>query len=163
MLLALQFFAVALAMLAEFAVARQIDKEAAFSWWVNYTLKKRDRIIKAMAKRYFRVTQKYGIALPKTVEEALAIDRATGTDFWAKAIAKEMRAVAKAFQILDPDAPNPAGYTKIGVHMVFDIKPDFTRKARLVAGGHVTDPPSSITYASVVSREMFGLRSFWQL
>ena len=139
--------------LAEFAVARQIDKEPAFSWWVEYTLKRRDRIIKAMAKQYFRVTQKYGIALPKTVEEALAIDCQRGTDFWAKAIAKEMRAVAKAFQILDPDAPSPAGFTKIGVHMVFDIKPDFTRKARLVAGGHVTDPPSSITYASVVSRE----------
>jgi hypothetical protein len=30
---------------------------------------------------------------------------------------------------------------------------DFTRKARFVAGGHKTEPPSSITYASVVSRE----------
>ena len=30
---------------------------------------------------------------------------------------------------------------------------DFTRKARLVAGGHVTDTPSSLTYSSVVSRE----------
>jgi hypothetical protein len=29
---------------------------------------------------------------------------------------------------------------------------DFTRKAQLVAGGHLTDPPSSITYSSVVSR-----------
>lgn len=139
--------------LAEFAVARQIAEEPAFSWWVDYVLKKRNKIIKAMAKRYFRVTQKYGIELPKTVEEALAIDRATGTTFWADAISKEMRAVAKAFQILESDAPDPVGYTRIKVHMVFDIKPDFTRKARLVAGGHMTDPPSSITYASVVSRE----------
>jgi len=30
---------------------------------------------------------------------------------------------------------------------------DLTRKARLVAGGHMTKPPSSLTYASVVSRE----------
>ncbi|MGH7954980.1 MAG: reverse transcriptase domain-containing protein [Gloeomargaritales cyanobacterium] len=30
---------------------------------------------------------------------------------------------------------------------------DFTRKARLVAGGHVTDPPATITYSSVVSRD----------
>ena len=41
----------------------------------------------------------------------------------------------------------------IRCHMVFDIKADFKRKARLVAGGHLTDPPASITYASVVSRE----------
>ena len=30
---------------------------------------------------------------------------------------------------------------------------DLTRKARYVAGGHLTDNPSSLTYASVVSRE----------
>jgi hypothetical protein len=38
--------------------------------------------------------------------------------------------------------------------MIFDIRMDFTHKARLVAGGHVTDPPTSITYSSVVSLEM---------
>ena len=31
---------------------------------------------------------------------------------------------------------------------------DFTRKARIVAGGRVTNPPASMTYSSVVSREM---------
>eukprot|EP00978_Attheya_sp_CCMP212_P004652 scaffold10138_cov34-Attheya_sp.AAC.1 len=30
---------------------------------------------------------------------------------------------------------------------------DFTRKARFVAGGHLTDPPASITYSSVVARD----------
>jgi hypothetical protein len=30
---------------------------------------------------------------------------------------------------------------------------DFTRKARFVAGGHMTVPPNSLTYSSVVSRE----------
>jgi hypothetical protein len=38
--------------------------------------------------------------------------------------------------------------------MIFDIKmEDFRRKARLVAGGHRTEAPATITYASVVSRE----------
>jgi hypothetical protein len=37
--------------------------------------------------------------------------------------------------------------------MIFDIKMDFTRKARYVAGGHMTDPPDSITYSTVVSRD----------
>jgi hypothetical protein len=41
----------------------------------------------------------------------------------------------------------------IPCHLIFDIKMDFTRKARFVAGGHVTDPPSSLTYSSVVSRD----------
>ena len=30
---------------------------------------------------------------------------------------------------------------------------NLTRKARFVAGGHLTNPPTSMTYASVVSRE----------
>ena len=30
---------------------------------------------------------------------------------------------------------------------------DLTRKARYVAGGHMTSPPTSMVYASVVSRE----------
>ncbi len=39
--------------------------------------------------------------------------------------------------------------------MIFDIKmEDFRRKARLVAGGHMTKAPAMITYTSVVSREI---------
>ncbi len=38
--------------------------------------------------------------------------------------------------------------------MIFDIKmEDFQCKARLVAGGHITKAPATITHASVVSRE----------
>ena len=38
--------------------------------------------------------------------------------------------------------------------MVFDIKmEDLRHKARLVARGHMTKTPATITYASVVSRE----------
>ncbi len=64
-----------------------------------------------------------------------------------------MKAIGKAFEFLDDDAPDPVGHKKIGVHIVFDIKASFQRKARLVTDGHLTDPPASITYASVVSRE----------
>ncbi len=38
--------------------------------------------------------------------------------------------------------------------MIFDIKTeDFRCKARLVAGGHMTNVPTAYTYASVVTRE----------
>mmetsp|Transcript_19822 Transcript_19822/g.30440 ORF Transcript_19822/g.30440 Transcript_19822/m.30440 type:complete len:125 (-) Transcript_19822:267-641(-) len=45
------------------------------------------------------------------------------------------------------------GFQRIGCHMVFDIKMDFTRKARFIAGGHTTNPPPILTYTSVVSCE----------
>ena len=42
--------------------------------------------------------------------------------------------------------------------MVFDVKmEDFRRKAWLVAGGHVTKAPATITYASIVTRESIWL------
>jgi hypothetical protein len=38
--------------------------------------------------------------------------------------------------------------------MIFDVKmEDFRSKARFVAGGHTTDTPHAMTYASIVSRE----------
>jgi hypothetical protein len=43
------------------------------------------------------------------------------------------------------------GYQEILCHVIFNVKVDFTRKARFVAGGHTTDTPGSITYLSVVS------------
>ena len=45
------------------------------------------------------------------------------------------------------------GFQDIGCHLIFDVKMDFTRKARFVAGGHTTEAPSSITHYSVVSRD----------
>jgi hypothetical protein len=58
-----------------------------------------------------------------------------------------------AFQFLDDDQRIPIGYKLIKCRMTFDEKMDFTRKARFVAGGHMNDPPSTITYSSVVSRD----------
>jgi hypothetical protein len=45
------------------------------------------------------------------------------------------------------------GYQEISCHMVFEVKMDLTRKAQFVAGSHLTETPSSLTYSSVVSRD----------
>ena len=47
------------------------------------------------------------------------------------------------------------GYKHINGHRICDIKMDgnFTRKAIFVADGHTREPPLSITYLSVVSRD----------
>ncbi len=58
---------------AEFALATGIADKPAFNWWVSWVLKKRERIIslvKRRSARYHKRTYKYGIELPKTVEEA---------------------------------------------------------------------------------------------
>jgi hypothetical protein len=73
----------------------------------------------------------------------LEIDKETGTTLWADAIAKEMKHVQPAFHILEDGETAPIGHKHIPCHMNFEIKMDFTRKARFVAGGHMTDPPYS--------------------
>ncbi len=99
-------------------------------------------------------TYKFGIALPKTVKEALELDKKNGNTFWADAIAKEMKDVCVAFKILLDGQSAPIGYQKIPCHMIFDIKMEDIRcKARLVAVEHMTKAPATITYASVVSRK----------
>ena len=48
----------------------------------------------------------------------------------------------------------PVGHQYMECHLVFEIKLDgFHRKARLVAGGHMTEAPAVMTYTSVMSRE----------
>jgi hypothetical protein len=134
-----------------------IDHEPAFNWWVPHVLKKRGRIISAVAKCsacYLKRTHKFGIEIPRTIKEALELDCQNGNTFWADATAKEMTEVQKAFDILPDRTTTPVGYQQIPCHMIFDVKmEDFKCKARLVPGGHMTEAPSTITYASVVSRE----------
>ena len=139
---------------AEYAVTHSIAHEPAFAWWVPWTLKKRDTIISAVNKRYWKRTHKFGIRVPHSVEEALRIDKENGDTKWADAIQKELTNVMVAFKMIGVGAPAPPGHQMIKCHMIFDVKMDnFTYKARMVAGGHTTETPASITYASVVSRD----------
>ena len=88
------------------------------------------------------------------MKHAAELDKQNGNTFWTDSISKEMKNVCVAFQILDENEEVPIGYKFIHCHMIFNVKmEDFRRKARLVAGGHMTDTPAAITYASVVSRE----------
>jgi len=139
---------------AEYAVTHKLDQEPAFKWWTPYVLRKKQRIIEKLGKKkYWRRTHKYGVELPKSVTEALEIDVRTGTTFWRDAIEKEMRNVLPAFKFDDHDAV-PVGYKKITCHMIFDVKMvGLVRKARFVAGGHLTDPPAESVYSSVVTRD----------
>ena len=138
---------------AEYAVSNKIAEEPAFKWWVRHVLRKRDRIISKVKSSYHRRSHKYGIRVPKTVEEALEFDKQDGSTFWRDAIEKEMKNVRCAFKFDDKDEI-PVAHKDIRVHMIFDVKMmSLVRKARLVAGGHMTEVPKESVYSSVVSRD----------
>ena len=139
---------------AEYAVSREIQEEPAFIWWVSHVLKKRNHFISKLKTTVKNKQLKYGLKVPKSVKEALQIDKDNNNSFWSEAINKELRNVIVAFQLLEEGEPLPIGSTRIPYHFVFDIKFDLTRKARLVAGGHRhRDVPTHDCYSSVASRD----------
>ena len=97
---------------------------------------------------------KFGIKIPKTVLQAHQIDTKNGNTLWWDAICKEMKNVRPAFEAFEGGAEQlPSGFQEIKCHMIFDVKigENFCRKARLVAGGHITDAPATLTYSLVIS------------
>ena len=148
--------------LAEYVSGNRLYVEPAFKWWMRGVLRSRNRIIDKVKAKYWRTTHKFGIRVPKSVDEALSIDKENRNTLWYTAIQKEMKNFCVAFGAWEEGSLDDSsrgqklvGYQEIHCHMIFDIKMDgrFTRKARYFSGGHTTDPPSSITYSSVVSRD----------
>ena len=97
--------------------------------------------------------KKFGVKVSLTVEESLALDKQNGNTLWHDAIEKEIENSRIYFEVLDKDASVPVGYIEIACHLIFDVKMDLTRKARYVADGHLTDPLSSMTYASMAGQD----------
>jgi hypothetical protein len=91
--------------IAEYAVTNKIASEPAFHWWVHDVLRKRKRIISKVKSKYWKTTHKFGVRIPKTVEEALQLDDETGTDLWKRALAKEMSKVRVAWKTADEYSP----------------------------------------------------------
>ena len=141
--------------LAEFSILHKTSEEPAFKWWVPYTLKKKQRIISKIKSKYWERTHKYGVRIPKSVKEAIEIDSQNHNSLWWDSLMKEMKNVRCAFEVYEGKVEDLVGYQKVKRHIVWDVKlgENFRRKARLVAGGHTTEAPSSLTYSSVVSRD----------
>jgi hypothetical protein len=119
------------------AVAKGISDEPAFNWWAQYTIRKRDSIISTVRARFIRWDYKFGIKVPRNIAEAArAFDQENGDNFWERSVEKQMKNVCVAFRILEDGTIAPVGY------QIYDVKMAFMRKTRLVASGHVTQPPA---------------------
>jgi hypothetical protein len=138
---------------AEFAMARNLIDEPAFIWWVPYTLRKKDNIIAAIKSRVKVNTHKYGIEVPRNMIHAKELDAKNNNTLWIDAWKKEMSNVSIAFEFLPNGEAAPNGYSRSSGHLIWDLKMDFTRKARWVKDGHKTPDPNHSNYAGVVARD----------
>ena len=87
--------------IAEFVVARGVSKMPAFASWVNFIFKKRDTIIASMKQRIAKTTHKYGIEIPTSWKHAREIDTKNGNHLWRDALAKDIKNVGVAFDVLE--------------------------------------------------------------
>jgi hypothetical protein len=79
---------------------------------------------------------------------AKKLGRINGNSLWIDTLN-----VGVAFEVLEDDKSAPQGWAKASGHIIWDLKIDFTRKARWVLDGHKLPTPEGSTYAGVVSRE----------
>ena len=106
-----------------------------------------------MKLRLRKMTHKYGIEMPTSVDHAMEINRKNGNTMLKDALALEMYNVGVAFEILEEGQKALPGWSKASGHLIWDVKMDFTRKARWVVDRHKTPDPIGSTFAEVVSRE----------
>ena len=95
---------------------------------------------------------KYGVPIPRNVQHALELDREAGNTFWADAIRKEVASLLAldCFEFHGPDYKPSSDYQWTKLSMIFEVKQDGRRKARLVAGGHMVDPMGINSRSTVV-------------
>jgi hypothetical protein len=138
---------------AECPISKNLHDAPAFVWWVPRVLKKRSHIIDDVTKTNHNRTHKFGIQVPMSWDDCARLDTDNGNTLWQDIVRKDMKNVRIAFKIVNGDEAIPPTYQDIHCHiMIFDFKmEDFRRKARFVDGGHTTDTPCSMTYASNVS------------
>ena len=135
-------------------------------WKQFKKLAKREKVLLRVAKqaklRSFNTAPryKYGFEIPRSYAHALQIDARNKNTKWQDATKLEFDQLDEYETFEDAGDSKttsaPKGYTKITVHLVFDVKHDGRHKVRCVAGGHLTEIPLDSVYSGVVS--LRGLR-----
>ena len=105
---------------------------------------------------------KFGVQIPNGYSEVEIIDKRNKDTKWKDACSKELDLLNdyKCFEDAGKYAPTPKGYQRIKLLWVFDVKQDLRRRARLVAGGHMTEPIKESSYSGVVSLRSFRICVF---
>jgi hypothetical protein len=134
--------------------------------WANRYLKNPKKFLRYsrqvyLTKKKYGPTYKFGVRVPRHLKEALLLDKQNQDELWRDAIKKEMKKIMEFNTFKVPsDGKPPLGYKKIPCHMIFDVKFDGRRKARFVAGGHLTMDPGEDAYSGVVTPEAVRLGMF---
>ena len=114
---------------------------------------KKGYIISAVNAQAKQTTQKYGVAVPRSLEKSYILDTKNGNTLWRDALEKEISNLQVAFDILDTECNTPPGWSKASSHIIFDVRMILEQKDQWLKDGHRTPESENSTYADVVSWE----------
>ena len=144
--------------LAKYAIDKDLLELPGWKRFRRYNRKNQKKLNRLLRQAKLKSTHnsiriKYGVKVPRTHKEAMTFDEEGKNCIWYDAEQLELRQIYeyKTFADLGKNVSVPFGHTKIRVHLVYDVKQDGRRKARLVADGHLTGPNTDTYYSSVVS------------
>jgi hypothetical protein len=94
---------------------------------------------------------KYGQRVPSNHHETMMMDKQAGNNLWQVSEGAEIKSLSKYNVVRDLGKARipPDDHKKIRWHISYDIKHDGRHKSRLVAGGHLTPPPTESIYSGV--------------
>ena len=138
-----------------YAVKHKLLDESDWDWTKDFIDETSEytRLLHALrTSKNFGPKYKFGIEVPRSVKHALLLDKIAGNNLWAEAIKKELDQFDEfgAFRFLG-EGESIEDFQRLPYHMVFDVKFDLRRKARLVVGGDHQTGPKDESYSGVVS------------
>ena len=86
--------------LAECGVAYQIHMKPAFAWWVPRTLQMRSQIIAKVKYKYWLKTHKFGLNLPKNMNQLIKFDCDNGNTLRWDSVWQYMKNICPIFEPL---------------------------------------------------------------
>jgi len=94
----------------------------------------------------------YGVEVPNSVRHARELDEQNGNQLWKQAMEQELAAMEEwgVFEPAESEEELTHTHKKIIVLWTFAVNVDGRRRARLVAGGHLTSPDTEHLHSSVV-------------
>ena len=138
-----------------YAVAKGLVQQEGWQWTKDFIDDTNEytrllyalRTSKSMGPKY-----KFGVEVPRSVKHALLLDKMNGNHLWEEAIKNELKQMDdfSVFRFLN-QGESLDDFQRLPYHMVFDVKFDLRRKARLVVGGDHQTGPKDESYSGVVS------------
>lgn len=99
-----------------------------------------------------QLEEKYGVKIPRNMNDAMELDRLNGDTGWFDAVNKEIGSLLEleCFTFYSPSYKPGPEYQFAPLRMIFEVKQDGRKKARLTIGGHVVDAQGISTRSTVV-------------